>query len=264
MHKIIQTSLAIGLALVTVSTADELKVTDVEAQYAAKSDINASKELKQSINFGLANTTGNTKTLNLNGKYDASFTTVGYANEALKVAFDASAYMTKNDGIKDNEEYTANVGLEQYITDGWLGYAAVNWLRNTFQNYDNKIAIGIGLGKEVYNDGQHSLKLKLGTAYNYQDFSDAQATRKFGSLNEYAEYNNQLNDVSKLYVKVGAMENFKDFSNDYEVAGVIGFNFAVAQSISVSLEEEIRYDNFPATGFKKTDTKSIVRVGYNF
>jgi putative salt-induced outer membrane protein YdiY len=257
-------SYAAAAVVLTQGASADVKVTDVEAAYSGKSGVNAKKELAQSINFGLANTTGNTKTLNINGKYEMSFTTVGYDGEDLKVAFDAGAFVTKNNGVKDNEEYTANLGLEQYVMDGWLGYASLNWLRNKFQNYDNRFALGAGVGKEIFNDGQHSLKLKLGTAYNIEDYSNTQATKKFGSLNEYLEYNNQLNDISKLYVKLGSMQNFKDFSNDYVVDMVAGFDFAVAQSISVSIEEEVRYDNLPPVGFRKTDTKSIVRVGYHF
>ncbi len=183
----------------------------------------------------------------------------------LKVGFDTSAFLSKNDSITSNEEYTANLGLEQYITDGWLGYAAINWLRNPdFKNFDNKFAIGAGIGKELFNDGQHSLKAKLGVAYNIQQYADATEDAKFGSLNEYFEYVNKLNQTSTLFIKVGASENFDDFKNDYEILTSAGFNFSVAENISVTIEEEIFYDKIhPGTG-KSTDTKSIVRVGYNF
>lgn len=263
MNKTINHSIMTICMLSTVSMADEVKVADVEAQYASKSNIEVSKELKQSINLGFSNTTGNTDTLNLNGKYAMSLTTTGYANQALKVAFDASAFVTENNDVKDNEEFTANLGLEQYITDSWLGYASVNWLRNEFINFDNKFSVGAGIGKEVFNDGQHSLKLKLGVAYNIEQFSNAQEDNKYGSLNEYIEYNNKLNDVSNLYVKVGASQNFDDFG-DYEVLAVAGLNFAVAENLSVTLEQEVRYDKIPPIGFDTTDTKTIVRVGYNF
>jgi putative salt-induced outer membrane protein len=256
-------SIVSALILCPAVIADEVAVADVEAQYTAKSSVEVTNDLKQSINFGFANTTGNTETLNVNGKYTMGFTTVGYAQQALKVAFDTSAFVTKNNDVKDNEEYTANLGIEQYITDGWLGYASINWLRNEFRNFDNKFAIGGGIGKEIFNDGQHSLKAKLGVAYNIEQYSNGQADHKFTSLNEYLEYNNKLNEVSLLYVKVGASQNFDDFG-DSDVLAVAGFNFAVAEDISVSIEEEVRYDNLPPIGFEKTDTKTIIRVGYNF
>lgn len=241
-----------------------LKTTDVESKFAAKSVGAKSEGLQQSINFGFANTTGNAETLNANGKYAMGYTTVGYNQKALTVGFDTSAFITKNENITDNEEYTANLGVEQYVTDsGWLGYASMNWFRNEFRNFDNKFSIGTGAGKELYNDGQHSFKAKLGVAYNIEQYSNGQPEHKFTSLNEYLEYNNNLNKVSNLYARVGSSQNFEDF-NDADVLGVVGFNFAVAENLSVIIEEEARYDNLPPIGFEKTDTKSIVRVGYNF
>lgn len=251
-------------AFLLTSMLSAQTVSDVEAQYAAKSAVDAGAELKQSINAGFANTSGNTDTLNLNGKYTMSTTNVGFDNQALKTAFDASVFLTENNNIKDNEEYTANLGLEQSISHDWLAYASVNWLKNEFLNYDTKLSIGAGVGKEIFNNGKDSLKVKIGTAYNIEDYSNAQAKETFQSLNEYVEYNNKLNTVSSLYVKVGAMQNFEDFSNDYEVLAVAGFNFSVAENLSLSLEQEIRYDALPAIGFEKTDSKSLARVGYNF
>lgn len=264
MNKKITLSIISALMLSAAAMADEeIKVSDVEAQYSSKSNVKVSNELKQSINLGFSNTTGNTDTLNLNGKYDMSFSTVGYAGQTLKVGFDASAFVTENNDVKDNEEFTANLGLEQYITDSWLGYASLNWLRNEFRNFDNKFAIGAGIGKELFNDGKHTFKVKLGVAYNIEQYSNAQEDHKYTSLNQYLEYNNKLNDVSNLYVKVGAAENFDDFE-DYEVLTVAGLNFAVAENLSVTLEGEVRYDKIPPVGFDTTDTKTIVRVGYNF
>jgi len=271
MKKIITHSMIAALMLSTITIAEEVKVeaettvADVEAQYSAKSSIDAGDKLMQSINFGFSNTTGNTDTLNLNGKYTMSFTTVGYGNEKLKVGFDASAFVNKNDSITSNEEYTANLGLEQYITDDWLGYGAINWLRNPdFKNLDNKYSIGAGLGRELYNDGKQSFTAKLGIAYNIEQYADDTEDAKFTSLNEYFEYVNTLNAANSLYIKVGASENFDDFQNDYEVLAVAGLNFAVAEDISVSIEEEVRYDKIHPGTDKATDTKSIVRVGYNF
>jgi len=106
--------------------------------------------------------------------------------------------------------------------------------------------------------------MKLGVAYNIEKYSNAQADHKFTSVNEYIEYNNQLNKVSKFFLQIGASQNVKDFSNDYEAFANLGFNFAVAENLTVTLAEEIRYDNLPALGFKKTDSKTIATVGYHF
>ncbi len=241
----------------------DIKVEDVKGKYDPVPDVKASKELKQNINLGFANTTGNTETLNLNAKYDFSYMIPGYEGRDLSWVFDTSVYLTQNDGETDNEEYTANLALEQILSNDWLAYVSVQWLRNTFRNFDSKTFVGAGVGKELYNDGQHRFEVKLGAAYNLEQYSNDQPDHDFASLTEYMAYENQLNKTSLLYVKVGASENFDDFE-DYEVLGVIGFTFAVAERLSVTLEGEVRYDNIPPEGFDTTDTKSIVRLGYSF
>ena len=264
MNRTLKFSMIALSMFIGVASAEQIKLSNVETQYGVNKKMKVSKELTQSIQFGFANTTGNTDTLNLNGKYGMSFIIPGYNEKDLLVAFDSSAFLTENDGLRDSEEYTANFGLEQSITDGWLSYASINWLRNIFTNYDHQFAVGAGIGKELYNDGRHILKAKLGVAYNIEDCSNAQENKTFGSLNHFFEYSNKLNDTNNLYVKLGAMENFEDFSNDYRFTAVAGLNVAVAENISVSIEEELRYDALPPIGFDTTDTKSIVRVGYTF
>ena len=221
-------------------------------------------ELKQNINLGFVNTSGNTETLNLNAKYDANIITTGYNNQELKTLFDASAFTSENNKVQDNEEYKANLGLEQAIGDGWLGYASVNWLKNKFLDLDHKASFGVGAGKELYKNGPHLLTAKLGLAHNLERYRSNQPNRDFTSLNEYVEYNNQLNKVSNFFLKASASENVDDFSNDFEVLGTIGVNFAVAERVNVTLSEEVRYDKVHAPGIKRKDTKSVVTVGYHF
>jgi putative salt-induced outer membrane protein YdiY len=258
--KHIKISLLALMALNTIASAG-----DVAEKYTNTKSVEATKELKQSINLGFSGTSGNSDTLNVNGRYNLSNITEGYQGRDLKVALDASAFFTENNSVKNNEEFAASLGLEQMITNGWLGYAGVNWLRNPdFRNYDHKISIGLGAGKELFKDATQLLVAKLGTSYNIENYANAQPTKKFGALNEYLEYSNQLNSVSNFFFKVGSMQNFKDFSKDYEVASSLGANFAVGENINLTLAEEVVYDNLPPTGFKKTDTKTIATLGYNF
>ena len=222
------------------------------------------EELKQNINIGFINTTGNTETLNLNGKYNAIFSTNGYNNEELKVIFDASAFSTENNHIKENQEYKVNLGLEQFIGNEWLGYGSMSWLKNNFLNFKHKTSIGAGIGKELYKSGQHSIKAKLGVAHNMEQYKNTQADYDFTSLNEYIEYNNQLNKISNFFLKFGVLENFDDFRRDYEMIGTVGLNLDIAENINIILSQEIRYDNVPSFGMNKNDTKSLATIGYHF
>jgi putative salt-induced outer membrane protein YdiY len=243
-----------------------IHVSDVEALYGAKSTIKSVKGVKQSINFGFSNTTGNTETLNLNGKYKMLYSTVGYKEKNLKMAFDLSLFMTKNNGKKDNEEYTANFDVEQDITDGWAAYFSTYWFKNEFFNLKNKFSVATGLAKELFRNKKFLFKVKLGVSHNieyYLSEKEGKVKNSFTAMNEYFEYRDKLNDTSSIYLKIGSLQNLKNIKKDYEVLGVAGFDFEVAKSLSLTIEEEVRYDAIPA-GKKKRDTKTIIRVGYNF
>ncbi len=248
----------------TVLLADVV-TTDVAGKYTSKtSPVSATTAPVQSIDLGFANTSGNTKTLNLNAKYTFSHMIESENYEPFKYNFQATGFLNKDDGTKTAEEYTALLNGEQDLQNNWLAYIALGWLRNEFKNYDNKFSLAIGIGKTLFDDGKQKLVVKVGPAYNIEEYSNGQATEKFGSINEYLEYTNKLNQFSDLYLKVGAMENFDDLEEDYETTALLGVNFVLSENLHLTIEEELNYDNLPPVGFDKTDTKSIVRLGYKF
>ena len=255
------TSLSIVLA---DDDVNGVKISDAIDTYGYSMDTTKVGEVIQSIDLGFANTTGNTNTLNFNGKYTFSYARKGYDDKTLHVGFNTSAFRTEDDSQVINAEYTSKIHLDQIFKNKWLIYTFVSWLRNDFRNFDNKWITGVGVGKVLLDDDNHVLKAKLGVAYNHEDYSNEQSTKTFTSFTQYIEYTNSLNKTSKFYVKAGASENFEDFSNDYELLGVIGLDFIVSPNIHVIIQEEVSYDAVPPVGFKKTDTKSIIRVGYTF
>ena len=225
----------------------------------------AADNLVQSIDLGFTNTTGNSKTTNLNGKYALAYKTIGLYNQELKTKFNIQAFYAKNDGVKSNEEYTSYLGLEQFIYDGWLGYFDLNWLRNPdFKNYNHKIDTSAGIGKEIYKTDTSNLIVKLGIGYSYYDFADSTPNDDFASLNQALEYNNKLNENSLFYTKLNALEGFDDFSKNYELGTTFGLKFNLTNNVHAVMEEQISYDNQPPAGFKKTDTKTIIRLGLSF
>jgi putative salt-induced outer membrane protein YdiY len=242
-----------------------ITATNVEKKYASISGpTGVSKSAVQRINIGFANTTGNTKTLNLNAKYSLSHMIQSKKYKPFKYNFQTTGYLTKNDSKKTAEEYTALLNGEQALKYQWLSYVSLGWLTNKFKNFQNKYMLAIGLGKVFIQNKEHRLVLKIGPACNIEQYYNKQKDNIYSSLNEYVEYRYLINPTSKFYMKLGAVENFDDISNDYETTGLIGLNFALNENISITLEQELAYDNLPPEGFKKSDSKSIIRVGYKF
>lgn len=255
--------LFIVFSTVLLAKKYEIKLSDVESQYMLYPKIEGNEKKQQNINLGFSSTTGNTNSLNLNAKYDLFIPKEGYKHKELDILFESKAFLNRNDNVTENEELYLNFGLEQKMGSDWLVYGATSWLHNRFKNFDNKYSVGTGVGKELYRNKEDFFKFKMGLAHNVEQYSNSLATVVFTSLNQYLEYNNQLNPLSKFYFKIGGAEKL-DHLNEYEVLAVAGFKFAVAERLSVSIEGEVRSDNFPPDGFEKTDTKSIVQLGYAF
>ena len=268
------TSLSSFLMADTVGDIDaEMSSTDIAGKYSSEAKealVTASETLKQNIKFGSANTSGNSETQNINGKYDMSFSNEGLFNELMKVKFDISGFVAKSDKKRVNEEYSSNLGFEQIIGDGWLAYTSALWFKNNFKNLDRKLSFGAGIGNEIFKTDKQSLTFKIGAGYNIENYiikadfdGELLSSRKFGSLNEYIEYNYQFNTTNQFFLKLGASENFEDIAKDYDILTSLGFNFSIAENLSISLTQEITFDAIPV-GDKKTDTKTIVSLGYNF
>ena len=255
------TSFSIALA---EDDVNGVKLSDAIDDYAYSMDTTKVGEVIQKIDLGFANTTGNTNTLNFNGKYTFAYARKGYNDKTLQIGFNTSAFRTEDESQVTNEEYSSKIHLDQVFTNKWLVYTFASWLRNEFRNFENKWITGAGVGKVLLDDDTHAWKAKLGVAYNHEDYSNEQQTKTFTSFTQYIEYTNSLNKTSKFYVKAGASENFEDFSTDYELLAVIGLNFVVSTHLHVIIEEEVSYNAVPPVGFKTTDTKSIIRLGYTF
>ena len=265
--KVVKSGLVLTLSSLSTLLADDvngIKVTDVSEKYEYSVKRAKVGELVQSINLGFANTTGNTNTLNFNGKYTFDYARKGYRDYPLHVGLNVSAFRTEDESKTTNEEYTAKFYLDQDLQSDWLVYTFVHWLRNEFRNFENKWITGAGVGKVLLDDGTHFWRVKVGVAYNSEEYSNAQDTNTFTSLTQYLEYKNRFNQTSKFFLHLGASENFEDMTDDYELTGVIGLDFIISEDLHVIIEEEITYDALPPIGFKKTDTKSIIRIGYSF
>lgn len=260
--------LSLSLIAIGIQADTDLAVTtsDVEAEYTNKrvEVSQKTKELKHDIGVGFANTSGNTETTNLNAKYTFQNVVNVGSHKGIKYLFGLSGFLNKEGSTTLTEEYTAVLGVETLFGDKWLTYTSVDWLQNKLQNFDHKVGLGIGVGKTLYKNDHHKLLLKLGTAYNMEYYTNDQSDHRYASLNEYLEYAYLINETSKFYAKLGAQENYEDFTNDYEATVLTGVDVEMMERLHLTLEQEFRYDHLPAIGFNKTDNKTIINLGYKF
>lgn len=253
----------VGIMILTLSitSGDEIELSELN-DYNLDSKMKQG-ETKQSIHLGFANTTGNTETLNLNAEYKLTAKRAGIKDKDLNIYFKSKVFISENNDIRDNEEYNVNLDLEQLFSEKYFSYLSMEWLKNPFLNFENKYIAGLGIGKEIIISEKQTLKVKLGVAYNNEEYSDLTKDETFASLTQYIEYNYKFNKISDLNIKAGISENIEDISEDYELLILAEFKFIIGEHMNIIIQEEVRYDNI-STIDRKTDTKSIVKIGYSF
>ncbi len=223
-----------------------------------------SDDLAKNIAFGLTATSGTTNTLNVNGRFRTFVSFEGIEGEPFKILFDSKAYLSKSNHKKNNEEYRIDINFEQSFGSSWLVYGAFSWLRNTFKNYDAYFTYNIGIGKSLINDESHLLTLKFGLGYNKEIYSNEQVAKTYLSFNQYLEYHYKLSKQDYFYIKIAVLENIEDFSKDYEILSVLGFDFMLGDNFSFSIEQEIYYDALRPEGDHTVDTRTVAKIGYRF
>ncbi|HIP28073.1 MAG TPA: DUF481 domain-containing protein [Sulfurovum sp.] len=263
MKKIATSIIFIYLALSSTLVAEN-NAKDMKKYYVDYKTLNISDELAKSIDFGFSATSGTTNTLNVNGRFRTFFTFPGLNEQMFKILFDSKVFLTKNDNIKNNEEYRVDLNFEQDYNKDWLGYGSMSWFRNTFKNYGGIFSNNIGIGYKLISEETHSLTLKFGLGFNREQYTNDQKDKTYISLNQYIEYNNKITPTSHFYTKIAFIENIEDFSDDHEILSILGLDFIISENLSFSIEQEIYFDSLTSDGTDTVDTKTIAKIGYHF
>ena len=204
----------------------------------------------QNIEVGFVNTNGNSKTTNLDAKYTLknNFSDIDYK-------FTLGTFSSKSSGTRSAENYFANLELTEDLSNGWLGYANLGWLKDYTLNLDPRYTSGAGAGKTLFSDATQKLDVKLGLSYNHDH-----GIGSYGALNEALNYTNKLSQTSDLYASVASFQKLDDFG-DYEIKSVLGVKYKLSTNLNLNAELNVDYYAKKAI---KTDTKTLVKISYDF
>ena len=250
---------------IEIDTMKFLSTDDIQKRYDPTKEAKGHLKSKplQNIEVGFSDTGGNTRTTSLNAKYILAHQTRIRSFAPMFYTFETSAFLASDNGKRSAEEYKALFNARQPLPQRWLGYLSLGWLRNSFQNFDAKVDLSIGVGKELYRSERISFIVKAGPAANCEKYHKG-GERSYASLNEYLEYHRKIRNDTTAYLKAGAKENFAKMHKDYEINTLAGVEVEMGKRVHGVVEYNYMYDNTPSEGYGKTDTKLVVRLGYRF
>ncbi len=206
--------------------------------------------------LGFVNTTGNTETVAMNFKLN--FVRTG---KRWRHRFSGTALNTSEDGIEDNERYTAEVQSDRKLGEkSWL-FGAFRWDSDKFGSYDPQMSLTAGYGYQLMKSERHELKGEIGAGYReltetFTDFSSSEAIARF-LLDDWWQVFGNTKWTNRLLVETGSSNTFTQFNS--------GLAVSMTDVFAVKLGFEIRNNTkIPPGDSEHTDTITSVNLVYNF
>jgi putative salt-induced outer membrane protein len=206
--------------------------------------------------FGFVNTTGNTESVAMNMKLNFIRT-----QERWRHRFSGTALLKSEDGIKDNERYTAEVQSDRKLTEkSWL-FGSFRWDADKFGSYDPQVSLTGGYGYQLMKSEKHSLKGEIGAGYRKLEetetgLSSSELIARFLLDDSWQVFKTTL-WTNRLLIETGSSNTFSQFNS--------GVAVSMTDRLAVKLGFEIRNNTkIPPGDSEKTDTISSVNLVYNF
>jgi len=206
--------------------------------------------------FGLVSTTGNTNSTALNLKLQFIKTT-----EKWRHRFAGTALTTSENGIQDNERYTAELQSDRKLSEKSYIFGVVRWDADKFGAYDPQQTATIGYGRELMKGESHELKGEIGAGYrNLKERVSGIASREAIMrlvLNDTWQIFKSTNWTNRLLVETGADNTFSQFNT--------GVAVAMTERFALKVGFEVRNNTkVPPGDSEKTDTITTMNLVYNF
>ncbi len=214
--------------------------------------------LKQSVELGYIGSTGNSRSQSLNAAYKNDYQYDSQTDMHLK----ADILYGEKSGVKSDERYRLYYNANRYLNQDMFVYGEASALRNTFEGYNQQYNLGAGLGYNIFKEAKQSLKGRAGIQYRRSNYT-TEPHDNFYYAKGGLDYIYNFSKTNQFTAKWDILDNIKRVK-DYETVVDLGLKMLIVDQLSFRLGLQLKYDNLPAAGKKKTDTTTTAGVVYNF
>ena len=203
------------------------------------------------------NTSGNTDTETLGSKNNLDF---DWKKTALR--FRANAMESKENNIQSAENYLASQKFEWKFQPKNFFYQLLSWDKDRFAGIDSREALGLGFGRALLATKRNKLTGEGGGQYTLEDRAEDDAS-EFSSARLFADYRFVISDTSHFNQTV---EYLKDFSatEAYRLNALTAVTAKMTTHLAMKISYEIKYNNNPPIGIRKTDTYTNLALVIDF
>ncbi len=215
--------------------------------------------------LGLANSTGNTRSLTITGGNDTKYRYHRFENRWRAGAYYERIFAKTNSTAAGTQAryiygtYRLDVYLKQYFSV-YVGGGG----------YSDEIK-GIDLGGQgfggvrffVIRRPETLLALSFGYDFTWEDRVAPTPDKKINSATQLVEFQQKLNSIVTFQQRAESLVNVKD-GYDTRVNSRTAIDVKLAKHLSLLVAFELRLDNRPVPGYKKLDTLTDVSLEVTF
>ena len=159
----------------------------------------------------------------------------------------------------------AGMGLQYdyFLDQRWYSLATTSALGDTLADIELRYTVGAGFGHQVLDSPERTLLVELGLSYVNESYrSDIPGIDYIGMRVAY-KLVHHFSDKTRLLHGIEAYPSLQT-NNDFYLQAATELQTNMTESMIGSLSWVIDYDNTPAPGLDRTDSRIVLAVGWAF
>ena len=209
------------------------------------------------LNVGAQFARGNTDTsdLHFDGHFQPSF---GWNTLRISGHYDKK----EADGNTTTNRWLAALEYQRDIGRRWFVGASNSYEGDQQRGLDLRIIAAAGLGYRFFDDDPTFLSVLPGLAYVNEMFTDSSSNKDFAAFHWKLDFSRDLykNEIALYHnnLYLNSLQNLGDIIIETKT----GIKFNLAWDLKLSAEFQTDWENEPADGAKKLDTRYILKIGF--
>jgi putative salt-induced outer membrane protein YdiY len=216
----------------------------------------AARPWKDSADFGLVLTTGNTENFNvaLTNKFVYTWSNAEFTLDAAALRTENTTRTLANDTAANTvvvtetdtttaEMYAVGGKYTHKILENFFWYVNAGWVSNKPSGIDNRYAAGGGLGYRFFKTEVQTLSMEFGVDYTKEEqttgFNDS-----FAGARLFLGYLYNISKTSSFTEDLTLLENLDD-TDDFRGRSVSALTASLSQKMALKVSLTLLYDNQP-------------------
>ncbi|NHN38087.1 DUF481 domain-containing protein [Pseudomaricurvus alcaniphilus] len=171
--------------------------------------------------------------------------------------------LSRND-LPALEDYELSYRLDWFFDEKWFWYNALGMGMEESKNIKERYEYGTGLGVQMWENINSALALESGIDFVKERYEQVVSDDKEAAAWRFAtRFRHKLPFNMALVHSNEVLYSLED-SGDWELSADVGISLPLGPGLFSEYKIEYDYDNQPAEGTKRDDTKLTIGIGYKW